>query len=143
MALSPTFQTGSKTKLKRVAEYCGFEWGKDITAQFKSEVASAEASRTLAGLRDSAMIRLMSDCLLRISEAVAVNIEDVKESTLAIHSSKTDQEGKGVALFVGEPTLKAIEKYRAEGGIDTGALFRRIRRGGHATPTHPRTQEIP
>ena len=95
-------------------------------------VSHAEASRTLAGLRDSALIRLMSDCLLRISETVAVNIEDVK-STLTVHSSKTDQEGKGVALFVGEPTLKAIEKYRTEAAIDTGALFRRIRRGGHAT----------
>ena len=35
-------------------------------------VSRAEAADTLAGLRDSAMIRLMSDCLLRISEAVAV-----------------------------------------------------------------------
>ena len=33
----------------------------------------AEASRTLAGLRDSAMINLMSDCLLRVLEVVAVN----------------------------------------------------------------------
>ena len=31
----------------------------------------AEAEGTVAGLRDSAMIRLMSDCLLHISEAVA------------------------------------------------------------------------
>ena len=29
----------------------------------------AEAEETVAGLRDSALIRLMSDCLLRISEA--------------------------------------------------------------------------
>ena len=28
----------------------------------------AEASKTLAGLRNSAMIRLMSDCLLQISD---------------------------------------------------------------------------
>ena len=31
----------------------------------------AETEGTLIGLRDSAMIRLMSDCLLRISEVVA------------------------------------------------------------------------
>ncbi len=30
--------------------------------------AFAESDKTIAGLRDSAMIRLMSDCLLRISE---------------------------------------------------------------------------
>ena len=68
-------------------------------------VSYAEASDTLAGLRDSAMIRLMSDCLLRISEAVAVDIEDI-DTTLTIRSSKTDQEGKGESLFIGEPTWK-------------------------------------
>ena len=93
-------------------------------------VSRAEAADTLAGLRDSAMIRLMSDCLLRISEVVAVNIEDV-DTTLAIRSSKTDQEGKGESLFIGEPTLDAIEKYCKSGEIESGALFRRIRRGGH------------
>ena len=95
-------------------------------------VSNAEASRTLAGLRDSAMIRLMSDCLLRISEVVAVNIEDV-DTTLTIRSSKTDQEGKGESLFIGEPTLDAIEKYCKSGEIESGALFRRIRRGQHIT----------
>ena len=37
-------------------------------------VAFAESEKTIAGLRDAALIRLMSDCLLRISEAVAVNV---------------------------------------------------------------------
>ena len=32
----------------------------------------AEMESSLTGLRDSAMIRLTSDCLLRISEVVAV-----------------------------------------------------------------------
>ena len=95
-------------------------------------VSRAEAADTLAGLRDSAMIRLMSDCLLRISEVVAVNIEDV-DTTLTIRSSKTDQEGKGESLFIGEPTLDAIEKYCKSGEIESGALFRRIRRGQHIT----------
>ena len=40
----------------------------------------AETEGTLAGLRDAAMIRLMSDCLLRISEVVAVNVGDLKET---------------------------------------------------------------
>ena len=79
------------------------------------------------------MIRLMSDCLLRISEAVAVDIEDI-DTTLTIRSSKTDQEGKGESLFIGEPTLEAIDTYCKAGEIESGALFRRIRRGGHITP---------
>ena len=86
----------------------------------------AEASKTLAGLRDSAMIRLMSDCLLQISEVVAVNVEDI-DKVLIVHTSKTDQEGEGAALYVGTPTHKAIRKYRRAGGIEAGALFRRVR----------------
>ena len=77
-------------------------------------------------------IPMMSDCLLRISEVVEVNIEDV-DTTLTIRSSKTDQEGKGESLFIGEPTHKAIKKYRDAGEIESGALFRRIRRGQHIT----------
>ena len=93
----------------------------------------AEASKTLAGLRDSALVRLMSDCLLRISEAVAVNVEDL-DKVLTVHTSKTDQEGEGAALYVGAPTHKAIRKYCRAGGIDEGALFRRVRFRKHITP---------
>ena len=91
----------------------------------------AEASKTLAGLRDSAMIRLMSDCLLRISEVVAVNVEDIGK-VLTVRASKTDQEG--AALYVGAPTHKAIRKYRRAAGIEEGALFRRVRFQKHITP---------
>ena len=93
----------------------------------------AEASKTLAGLRDSAMIRLMSDCLLRISEVVAVDVEDIGK-VLTVRASKTDQEGEGAALYVGAPTHKSIRKYRRAGGIEEGALFRRVRWQKHITP---------
>ena len=93
----------------------------------------AEAEKTTAGLRDSALIRLMSDCLLRISEAVAVNVKDLGKNTLTVHRSKEDQESKGETLFVGPPTMQAIDRYRDTGRIEKGALFRRVRRGGHVT----------
>ena len=38
----------------------------------------AKASKSLAGLRPSEMIRLMRDCLLGISEAVARFLKEVK-----------------------------------------------------------------
>ena len=94
-------------------------------------VTLAEAEKTIAGLRDAALIRLMSDCLLRISEAVAVNVGDLQKSTLRIKSSKTDQEGRGEVLYVGGPTLKLIDRYRTRAEIQSGALFRHIRRGDH------------
>ena len=99
----------------------------------------AEAEGTLAGLRDAAMIRLMSDCLLRISEVVAVNIGDLKERTLTVRASKTDQEGAGETLYVCEATRNVLTQYRERAEITRGALFRHIRRGDHIQPTrlHP------
>jgi len=99
----------------------------------------AETEGTLAGLRDAAMIRLMSDCLLRISEVVAVNVGDLKETTLTVGSSKTDQEGTGESLYICEPTRKVLKRYSEWAGITDGAVFRHIRRGDHIQPTrlHP------
>ena len=99
----------------------------DITWDEVEEMcAYAEAEGTVAGLRDSALIRLMSDCLLRISEAVAVNVSDV-DRVLQIRQSKTDPDGRGATLYVGKPTLDVIGRYREEGQIRGGALFRRVR----------------
>ena len=91
----------------------------------------AETQGTLAGLRDAVMIRLMSDCLLRISEVVAVDVEDIKGKTLAIGSSKTDPEGRGEHLYICDQTRRVLKRYRKLGDISEGALFRRIRRGDH------------
>ena len=99
----------------------------------------AETEGTLTGLRDAAMIRLMSDCLLRISEVVAVNVSDLKERTLTIQASKSDQEGIGESLYVCDATRNILNQYQERAGITRGALFRHIRRGDHIQPTrlHP------
>ena len=91
----------------------------------------SEMENSLARLRDAAMIRLMSDCLLRISEVVAVNVGDLKDKTLTIHASKTDQEGTGESLYVCDATRNVLNQYRERAGITHGALFRHIRRGDH------------
>lgn len=92
----------------------------------------AEVEETTTGLRDSALIRLMSDCLLRISEAVAIDVTDV-DSVLTIRQSKTDQESEGTTLYIGDPTREVIKRYCEAGGIINGPLFRRIRRGDNIT----------
>ena len=99
----------------------------------------AETEGTIAGLRDAAMIRLMSDGLLRISEVVTVNVGDLKEKTLTLRSSKTDQEGTGESLYVCDATRNVLDRYRERSGITDGAVFRHIRRGDHIQPTrlHP------
>ena len=91
----------------------------------------AETEGSLAGLRDAAMIRLMSDCLLRISEVVAVNIDDLKNKTLTVRASKTDQEGTGESLYVCDTTRNVLNQYQERADLTHGALFRHIRRGDH------------
>ena len=97
--------------------------------------ALTEAEATVAGLRDSALIRLMSDCLLRISEAVTVDVEDV-DSGLTIQPPEIDMETADLpdgTLYIGVPTREVIERYCEAGGLTDGALFRRIRRGDNIT----------
>ena len=109
----------------------GLDW-----QQTERICAFAESENTITGLRDSAMIRLMSDCLLRVSEVVAVDVSDFVFShkarqTLIVRTSKTDQEGVETALYVTKETQDIIEQYQKQAGITLGALFRRIRRGDH------------
>ena len=94
----------------------------------------AEMEKTLTGLRDAAIIRLMSDCLLRVSEIVAVNVADLKEKTLTLRSSKSDQEGTGESLYVCETTRNVLDRYRERADITDGAMFRHIRRGDNIQP---------
>ena len=103
--------------------------------EVKRICAHVEAQGTIAGLRDSAMIRLMSDCLLRISETVAVDVEDVG-GALKIRQSKTDPSTAGipdVTLYIGEPTQEAIKRYCEAANITEGPLFRWIRRDDNIT----------
>ena len=86
--------------------------------------ATAESSDTAAGMRDAAMISLMGDCLLRISEVVGVNVDDVRREGLRI---------QGETLYICESTRRLIERYRRRAGIASGALFRRIRFQNHVT----------
>ena len=81
----------------------------------------------------------MSDCLLRISEVVAVNIGDLKDRTLTVRASKTDQEGTGETLYVCDATRNVLTQYQERADIIGGALFRHIRRGDNIQPTrlHP------
>lgn len=93
--------------------------------------AAAVSSDTTSGLRDAAMISLMSDCLLRISEAVAVNVENITREGLLV--SRDDGEPVEDALYICEPTRHLIERYQQRAGIKSGALFRRIRYHKHVT----------
>ena len=101
----------------------GLTWG-----EVERVCTVAESSETVAGLRDAAMISLMSDCLLRISEAVAVDVKDIGEEGLQIHRGDRSD-----ILYICEWTRQLIKHYRRKSGIASGALFRRIRFQNHVT----------
>ena len=110
----------------------GLQWSAADT--IAAVAANTRGTSSLAGLRDAALVALASDCLLRGSEAVAVQVEDIAaepdgSARLTVHRSKTDQEGRGAVLYVGEPTMRRIAAWREAGGVHDGPLFRRIRRG--------------
>ena len=98
-----------------------------------SPTASIEtpAKARIRQARDSAIIRTMSNGLLRISEVGAIHCDHITtrengSGTLLIPRSKTDQEAEGKEVYLQKRTIKAIEKYQRLSGVIEGPLFRRI-----------------
>ena len=88
--------------------------------------AVQEADGTLIGLRNSAIIQVMSDAMLRVSEVVELRVCDLHDKTIHIRFSKTDQEGKGADLYLCDNTRRVVKKWIERAGITDGYLFRRI-----------------
>ena len=88
--------------------------------------AVQEADGTLRGIRNSAILRVMSDGLLRISEVTELYISDLKDNTLRLRFSKTDQEGQGEHLYLCEDTRQIVGKWLERSGLTEGYLFRRM-----------------
>lgn len=110
----------------------GMRWEQ---ADAAAAVACSEED-SLSGLRDAAIICVMSDALLRVSECAALNVADVRieddgTGRLTIRYSKTDQDGEGMVLYLGPPTVKRLCDWLTAAAIEAGPLFRRIRRGNH------------
>ena len=70
--------------------------------------------------------------MLRVSEVAALDVSDVNlaEQTVLIRRSKTDQEGKGTAQYLGKPTTERIQVWLLNSGLTEGALFRAVNKGG-------------
>lgn len=95
----------------------------------------ARARGDLAGLRDALYIRIASACLLRVSEASALDVDDISFAAdggllVRIRHSKTDQEGAGSTHYAGTPAAALLRRWLKATGIDDGPLFRPIHRTG-------------
>lgn len=108
----------------------GVRW---IAADHASTVAIAEG--TLRGLRDAALLRVMSDALLRISEVSRLQTSDIVyaedgSARVTIRGDKTSQDGRDRSMFLGQPTARLVQQWVLEAQIKDGPLFRRLRKGG-------------
>ena len=88
--------------------------------------AVQEADATLRGIRNSAILRVMSDGLLRISEVTEIRIDDLEGNTLQVRFSKTDQEGEGEYLYLCEDTRQIVQRWIKRSKLKEGYLFRRM-----------------
>lgn len=118
------------------------------TEVIKALVGGLDRS-TLQGKRDAAIILLGFFGAFRRSELVALDVEDIEAIHTAagrvallfsVRKSKTDQEGAGMTKGIFptqtrelDPVIAVLE-YLHDAGIESGAIFRRIRRGGHIQP---------
>lgn len=88
-----------------------------------------------AGLRDVALVMALRDALLRRSEAVALDVADLKvaddgSGTVLVRRSKTDQTGAGAVRWISPRTVQAMKAWMDAAAIQTGAIFRAVHRSG-------------
>jgi integrase/recombinase XerC/integrase/recombinase XerD len=92
-----------------------------ISLEDAGKLLDAINPRTLAGLRDRAVLLTLLDCGLRASELVGLNIEDFDNSgELHIIRGKG---GKGRIVFLSEKTRRAIRAYLRKRQDRSPALF--------------------
>ena len=91
----------------------------------------SRATARRRGNVDMALISLMRDAMLRVSEAAALTWEDILPQPdgtgrLLIRRSKTDLEGEGVIVFLSAPTMERLAAIRngAVAGVTVFGLHR-------------------
>lgn len=80
------------------------------------------------GTTDIAIVSLMRDAMLRVSEAAALKWEDIESvadgtGRLIVRYSKTDPLGEGAVLFLSSQTMGALDLIRS-GAADNDSVFR-------------------
>ena len=78
------------------------------------------SDKSMSGYRDLVLIKILSDCLLRVSEAIQLDVDDIKGLNVTFD---------GVKLPIGYSTNNSLETYKRFAGIKDGALFRNAGKG--------------
>ena len=91
----------------------------------------AEADDDPRGIRDAALLGVISSALLRIAEASALDAGDVSfqedgSAHIDIRRSKTDQHGDGEVGYVARAAAARLREWMDTAGIESGPLFRPV-----------------
>ncbi|AMK21191.1 integrase-like protein [Sphingobium sp. TKS] len=105
--------------------------GEQAVKGFTLSVLLEACGRDVVGLRDAALLSLGYDAGLRVSEVVAVELEQIEgqedgSGLLELARSKTDQEGKGAFVWLSPDTMRRVTLWREAASIRGGVLFRRV-----------------
>ena len=115
-------------------QVAGIRW-EQADAAAAAAVASGRGSPA-AGIRDAALLAVMSDAMLRVSEASALDWRDITRETdgsgfLTVRRSKTGQEEEDAKLYLGPATMKRLDAWQEVAGTGTGPLFQRLDMAGN------------
>ena len=113
---------------------------------------AAASAGNVIGLRNAAIVAVMSDALLRVSETASLQVADIERrhdgaATVTVRRSRTDPFANSATLYLGAPTIRRIETWTSTATaagteIASGPLFRRIRRGQNITEEPLSTRSI-
>ncbi|AWK85412.1 site-specific integrase [Azospirillum thermophilum] len=135
----PTKSELVRLALRRVARIKGTRQrqAEAITEPVLRTLRATARAGSLADLRDIALWRVARDLLARRGELVAIDVEHMHleedgSALLFVPRSKTDQEGRGAVLWLAPETVDAVTSWMRAAGIEKGALFRKVHKGGHS-----------
>jgi len=85
----------------------------------------------LPSVRERAMLCVAYDGMMRRSELIAIDVEDLRflgdgTGRLLIRRSKTDQAGEGHIAYLSRQTVRYLQAWLQKAGIKEGPVFRRI-----------------
>ena len=105
--------------------------GREPVKGFTLSALLEACGRDVAGLRDAAILSLGYDAGLRVSELVAVELEQIEaqedgSGLLELARSKTDQEGQGAWVWLSPDTMRRVASWQDAASIRSGVLFRRV-----------------
>ena len=126
-AVKLALQRMHRRKGRRQAQALGLTW------PLRQRLLSASGDR-LIDARNCALVAVAYDTLLRRSELVALQVDDLLiethgAATVLIRRGKTDPDGLGTMLYLARDTLALVRNWLKRSGVSDGRLFRSLSKG--------------